>query len=150
MIVSIVSNENVALSDVTEAINKIRKEAAPNVKLIWGLRFDASVGDTIEITVIATKSGGLREQPISRPESNIGFSESRDDYFDTFDLQSDSFEAQSEASLSVQSEDSGNDTDISEEIEAPTEQKTSSSFDSLFSDIDFKFIQNIATKRTDR
>lgn len=61
MIISIISSEKVALSAITEATNKIRKEAAPNVNLILGLKFDANMGDNIEITVIATKSGGLRD-----------------------------------------------------------------------------------------
>ncbi len=62
MIISVTADENVAVNEISDAINKIRKDAAKNVRIIWGLKFDPNMGDNIEITVIATKSGTIQEQ----------------------------------------------------------------------------------------
>jgi len=64
IIISTISNENIPLNEINEAIQEIIKEAAPNAKIIWGLKFDPKLEDSIEITVIATKSGGMRDFPI--------------------------------------------------------------------------------------
>ena len=61
MIISIIANENIVLNEVTEATQMIKNEASPNARIIWGLKFDPEIGDGIEITVIATRSGGMRE-----------------------------------------------------------------------------------------
>lgn len=61
IIISTISNENIPINEINEAIQLIVKEAAPNAKIIWGLKFDTKLEDSIEITVIATKSGGMRD-----------------------------------------------------------------------------------------
>lgn len=136
MIVSIISSDKVALSAITEATNKIRKEAAPNVNLILGLKFDPEMGDNIEITVIATKSGGLREQPatVSRMpkiEDAVSFKPAE--------------EAPVTQAPSVSAEE--------------IKQRPSDAFnlpgfdikaDPLYRDDEFKLIQNIATKRNEK
>ena len=61
MIISVTADENVAINEISEAIDSIQKKAASNVRVIWGLKFDPNMGDSIEITVIATRSGNLRE-----------------------------------------------------------------------------------------
>ncbi len=61
MIISVIADENVVVNEISEAIKNIQKDAARNVRIIWGLKFDPNMGDNIEITVIATRSGGLRE-----------------------------------------------------------------------------------------
>jgi len=61
MIISIVSSENMTLSEINEATQMIKNEAAKSVKIIWGLKFDPDMGDNIEITVIATRNGGLKD-----------------------------------------------------------------------------------------
>ena len=73
IIISTISNENIPLSEINEAIQEIIKEAAPNARIIWGLKFDPKLEDSIEITVIATKSGGMKDFPIApiAPEAPI-------------------------------------------------------------------------------
>ncbi len=61
MIISVTADENVAINEISEAINSINERAAKNVRIIWGLKFDPNMGDKIEITVIATKSGNIPE-----------------------------------------------------------------------------------------
>ncbi len=61
MIISVIADENVVVNEISEAIKNIQKDAARNVRIIWGLKFDPNMGDNIEITVIATRSGGLRD-----------------------------------------------------------------------------------------
>ncbi len=61
MIISVIANESVALNEITEATQMIKNEASPNVRIIWGLKFDPDIGDGIEITVIATRNGGMRD-----------------------------------------------------------------------------------------
>ena len=56
MIISVIAND-VPLHEIDEAAKKIGAEAAPNARIIWGIKFDPSIGDKIEITVIATKKG---------------------------------------------------------------------------------------------
>ena len=65
IIISTISNENIPISEINEAIQEIIKEAAPNARIIWGLKFDPKLEDSIEITVIATKSGGMKDFPIA-------------------------------------------------------------------------------------
>ncbi len=61
MIISVTADENVAINEISDAINSINERAAKNVRIIWGLKFDPSMGDKIEITVIATKSGTIQD-----------------------------------------------------------------------------------------
>ncbi len=61
MIISVTADENVAINEISEAINSINERAAKNVRIIWGLKFDPNMGDKIEITVIATKSGTIQD-----------------------------------------------------------------------------------------
>ncbi len=62
MIISVTADENVAINEISEAINSINEKAAKNVRIIWGLKFDPNMGDKIEITVIATRSGTIQER----------------------------------------------------------------------------------------
>lgn len=70
IIISTIANENIPLNEINEAIQEIIKEAAPNAKIIWGLKFDSKLDDSIEITVIATRSGGMRDL-FSAPVNDI-------------------------------------------------------------------------------
>lgn len=127
MIVSIISSDKVALSAITEATNKIRKEAAPNVNLILGLKFDPEMGDNIEITVIATRSGGLREQ--SAPARPII--------------------ENAEAPIAPAPSAVPNDA-----VQRPSDPfklpNIDIKADPLYGDDEFRLIQNIATKRNEK
>ena len=153
MIISIIADENVALSEITAATNSIRKEAAKNVKIIWGLKFDPNMGDKIEITVIATKSGGLRECSIPAVVEN-----------EVEEAPEAPVEEAVPAPAPVV-------TPVAQEAPAPApapqptvrtiptptpvtvkpqEPKTAVRPDTLLSDLEFKFIQSVATKKFDR
>ena len=56
MIISIVAGESMTLTEVNEAAQMIKNECASSVKIIWGLKFDPEMKDSIEITVIATRN----------------------------------------------------------------------------------------------
>ncbi len=73
MIISVNADENVAVNEISDAINSINKNAAKNVRIIWGLKFDPNMGDRIEITVIATKSGMVPQEPQFTPEPDPQF-----------------------------------------------------------------------------
>ena len=154
MIISIIADENVALSEITAATNSIRKEAAKNVKIIWGLKFDPNIGDKIEITVIATKSGGLRDCPATTAVTED--------------------EAEEVAEAPVAEAAPAPQPDVAPVAQAapapapapqptarpiptpapvtvkPQEPKPAVRPDTLLSDLEFKFIQSVATKKFDR
>ena len=65
IIISIIASETVSLDEINEANHMINGEASPNARIIWGLKFAPEMEDGIEITVIATKSGGAREIPVA-------------------------------------------------------------------------------------
>ena len=144
MIVSIISSEKVALSAITEATNKIRKEAAPNVNLILGLKFDPDMGDNIEITVIATKSGGLREQSATAAKNTP--------VTETATAETNITETNPEQ---ITFQTTAEDTKPSDFLAPkPVEPINLPNFDTktdpLFRDEEFKLIQNIATKRNEK
>ncbi len=159
MIISIISSEKVALSAITEATNKIRKEAAPNVNLILGLKFDSNMGDNIEITVIATKSGGLREAASNAENSALGTANDEAEKSEsaltetspqiTFDdVKQNDFSAQRQNEFAGQrTNDFLAPKPFDSGFGIPSfEGKT----DPLFRDEEFKLIQDIATKRNEK
>ncbi len=140
MIVSIISSDKVALTAITEATNKIRKEAAPNVNLILGLKFDPNMGDNIEITVIATKSGGLKEHTLTNFDVNT-----KDDPVSLDNFTYDHVSAETPVEEIKQSDFIA--PKPNEGFAIPGYDIKS---DSLFKDEEFKLIQGIATKRHDK
>jgi cell division protein FtsZ len=54
ILVNITSSENLAMSELTEAMDRIYQDAGENVNLIWGQAIDDHLQDEIQITVIAT------------------------------------------------------------------------------------------------
>ena len=139
MIVSIISSDKVPVTAITEATNRIRKDAAPNVKLIFGINFDATMGDTIEITVIATKSGGLKEQGSASAKP----------------IENDEISFEGNLTTEEQAADPlADETKPNDFLGIKPENISVPSFegknDPLFRDEEFKLIQDIATKRGDR
>ncbi len=68
ILISIVTSRDTPLNELTEASEIIKKEASQNVNIIFGLKYDDTIGDRIEITVIATKNAGLnQETPFTVP-----------------------------------------------------------------------------------
>lgn len=61
MIISVVANDDVPINEINDAAKRIGEEASKNARIIWGLKLDPNMGDKIEITVIATRSGGISE-----------------------------------------------------------------------------------------
>ena len=175
MIISIISSEKVALSAITEATNKIRKEAAPNVNLILGLKFDSNMGDNIEITVIATKSGGLRDTASVSENNSSANSKTESETFEaaatevnpqiTFDeVKPNEFIPQRQNEFIPQRQNEffaprQNENTVQRQNEFLNPRPVDNGFgipgfegknDPLFRDEEFKLIQNIATKRNEK
>jgi len=54
ILVNITSSENLAMSELTEAMDRIYQDSGEDVNLIWGQAIDDNLEDEIQITVIAT------------------------------------------------------------------------------------------------
>ncbi|MDY0131371.1 MAG: cell division protein FtsZ [Desulforegulaceae bacterium] len=54
ILVNITSSENLAMSELTEAMDRIYQDAGEDVNLIWGQAMDENLEEEIQITVIAT------------------------------------------------------------------------------------------------
>jgi cell division protein FtsZ len=54
ILVNIAGPENISLVEVDEVMNSIRAKADPEVNIIHGLRFDPELGNSIQVTVVAT------------------------------------------------------------------------------------------------
>ncbi len=153
MIISIIADENVALSEITEATNSIRKEAAKNVKIIWGLKFDPNIGDKIEITVIATRSGGLRDYPMN----NNAIEEEpvmQNPVVPPVAPNPAPAPQQNARPIPTPAAAPVHNTAPAPQQQPvtvkPQEPKTAVRPDTLLSDLEFKFIQSVATKKFDR
>jgi len=62
---------DMTLHEVTEASTLIQEQAHEDARVIWGLVFDESMGDSVRITVIATGFGdeaAKSEQKQEKPE----------------------------------------------------------------------------------
>ncbi len=151
MIISIIADENVALSEITAATNSIRKEAAKDVKIIWGLKFDPSIGDKIEITVIATKSGGLRDCPVNTvaEDETTEIEEAPVENVAPVDAPAAPAAPTAQAAPAPAPQQTVRPTPAPVTVK-PQEPKAAVRPDSLLSDLEFKFIQSVATKKFDR
>jgi cell division protein FtsZ len=71
ILVNITGNEKtLCLKEVGKAVDFIRKEAAPDVEIIHGVRFDPELGDKIRVTVIATGFKSI-DQEAAKPAGNF-------------------------------------------------------------------------------
>lgn len=71
VLISVVTSPDTDLKEITDASDMIKKEASPNVNVIFGLKYEEQIDDKIEITVIATRNGGLRETPVIPSFANV-------------------------------------------------------------------------------
>ncbi len=71
VLISVVTSPDTDLKEITDASDMIKKEASPNVNVIFGLKYEEQTEDKIEITVIATRNGGLRESPVIPSFGNV-------------------------------------------------------------------------------
>jgi cell division protein FtsZ len=76
ILVNITSSENLAMSELTEAMDRIYQDAGENVNLIWGQAIDDNLEDEIQITVIATGIESARNSSSSGFESDPFYSRS--------------------------------------------------------------------------
>jgi cell division protein FtsZ len=67
VLINVTGNTDITLNEVNEASTLIQEQAHENAKVIWGLVFDDSMGDSVRITVIAT---GFEEQVV-RESDNV-------------------------------------------------------------------------------
>jgi len=66
VLINVTGNTDITLSEVNEASTLIQEQAHENAKVIWGLVFDDTMGDSVRITVIAT---GFEEQVLREPDN---------------------------------------------------------------------------------
>ena len=64
VIVSITASINVGLEDVDQACTMISSECNPNASVIWGVNFDETLDDEMQITLIAA---GFDKEPVEAP-----------------------------------------------------------------------------------
>ncbi len=64
VIVSITASINVGLEDVDQACTMISNECNSNASVIWGVNFDETLDDEMQITLIAA---GFDKEPVEAP-----------------------------------------------------------------------------------
>jgi cell division protein FtsZ len=65
VLINVTGNTDMTLHEVTEASTLIQEQAHEDARVIWGLVFDESMGDSVRITVIAT---GFGEEAVKKEE----------------------------------------------------------------------------------
>ena len=68
VLINVTGNMDMTLHEVTEASTLIQEQAHEDARVIWGLVFDESMGDSVRITVIATGFGEEAVQKEEKPE----------------------------------------------------------------------------------
>jgi cell division protein FtsZ len=64
ILVNVAGSESLTLIEVNEMVKTIKEKCDPDVNVIFGLRYDRELGETIQLTVIATGFGtGVSSQP---------------------------------------------------------------------------------------
>ncbi len=78
VIISITSSPDIGLDEVEQASTFISNAAHPDANIIWGVAFDETMEDEMEITVIATGFGqdkdGNAKKPPKAAEANVNVS----------------------------------------------------------------------------
>jgi cell division protein FtsZ len=69
LLVNIIGGADLSMVEVNEAMNTIKANADPNVRIIHGVRIDPDMGDKIKVTVIAT---GFQNEE-TRIQNGAGF-----------------------------------------------------------------------------
>ncbi|MCL2067443.1 MAG: cell division protein FtsZ [Treponema sp.] len=70
ILINIAGPDDISLVEVDEVLNTIRAKADPEVNIIHGLRFEAELGDCVQVTVIATGFDSARNDGVSLPAGN--------------------------------------------------------------------------------
>jgi cell division protein FtsZ len=68
VLINVTGNMDMTLHEVTEASTLIQEQAHEDARVIWGLVFDESMGDSVRITVIATGFGEEAVKAEEKPE----------------------------------------------------------------------------------
>ena len=68
VLINVTGNMDMTLHEVTEASTLIQEQAHEDARVIWGLVFDESMGDSVRITVIATGFGDEAAKSEQKPE----------------------------------------------------------------------------------
>ena len=155
MIISIIANENIVLNEVTEATQMIKNEASPNARIIWGLKFDPEIGDGIEITVIATRSGGMRElypeAPAEATDMNMAPQQTSAYQQPPVQPQYNAAPSYSQAPQQRPVQQPAAAQQIPQQQEPvqvkPQDQTPPQRPASFYTDLDFKFLQNVAMRK---
>lgn len=68
VLINVTGSSDMTLHEVTEASTLIQEQAHEDARVIWGLVFDESMGDSVRITVIATGFGEEETKKQEKPE----------------------------------------------------------------------------------
>ena len=60
------AQDNLPMMEITEASTTIQEAAHPDANIIWGVSIDETLGDTIIVTIIATRFGEEEETPAQK------------------------------------------------------------------------------------
>ena len=63
------ANEALTMFEVHEASTTIQEAADSEAEIMWGMSVDESLGDTVRVTIIATRFGGAEDVQIMQPHS---------------------------------------------------------------------------------
>ena len=69
ILISFTASPDIGLDDINTAATLISDEAHPDAKIIWGVTFDETLEDELQVTLIATGFGDKKAQPV-KPSSN--------------------------------------------------------------------------------
>ncbi|MBR4642881.1 MAG: cell division protein FtsZ [Selenomonadaceae bacterium] len=60
------AQDNLPMMEINEASTTIQEAAHPDANIIWGVSIDETLGDTIIVTIIATRFGEEEETPVQK------------------------------------------------------------------------------------
>ncbi len=60
------ATDSLSMMEVNEASTTVQEAAHPDAEIIWGVSVDESLGDTIVVTIIATRFGEEEEVPVKK------------------------------------------------------------------------------------
>ena len=60
------AQDNLPMMEINEASTTIQEAAHPDANIIWGVSTDETLGDTIIVTIIATRFGEEEETPAQK------------------------------------------------------------------------------------
>lgn len=73
VLINITASSNLGITEAADAVEPIRKEADEDAKIIFGAALDDSMGDELQVTVIATGFGRKTEAQRKEPHIHLAY-----------------------------------------------------------------------------